>query len=64
MRLRGEKHPMAKLTDAQARRLKTLWEDGCTSPELSARYGVSRQQVWRIARGKSRLQAAEQEAGT
>ena len=47
---RGEAHPMAKLTEAQAREIK---HSSLTALELSRQYGVSRDMVYYIKRGKN-----------
>lgn len=50
----GERNPYAKLTDAQAQEIREARATGLTCSAIAARYGVTYQQVWRIARGLSR----------
>ena len=46
--LRGEKHGMAKLTEAQVREIRRSDE---TNPVLARRLGLSREHTWRVRRG-------------
>jgi hypothetical protein len=45
---------MRKLTDSAVTRLRTLWTEGWSAPDLAAEFGVSRQHVGRIVREEQR----------
>lgn len=49
---KGDRHPMAKLNEAQARRIRVLSELGRSHPAIAEEFGVSRSQVQRIASGR------------
>lgn len=52
---KGERHPMAKLSDMQALALRKQHENGgFTLKALGLQYGISTQQAWRICSGTSR----------
>lgn len=57
---RGEAHSQAKLTDAQAREIRTRRANGESLAALSAAYNVSQSAISMIARGKSRKQVVTQ----
>lgn len=40
---KGERHPIAKLTDEKVRQMRTLHEQGQTFPQIAAQFGVTRQ---------------------
>lgn len=48
----GERHPMAKLTEADVREIRRLHADGVGLPDLMARFGVTRMTCWRAATGR------------
>jgi hypothetical protein len=50
---RGEQQGSAKLTNAEASRLRQLYYQGVPSPVLAAEFGLHRTVVWRIATGRS-----------
>jgi len=50
--VRGEKHPSAKLTDAQVREIKARLDAGENQTPLSREFGVSAALVSKIRRGK------------
>lgn len=53
-RRRGEKHPLAKLSDAQVNEIREFYRLKLESQyELSRRYGIAQQQVSRIVRGEN-----------
>jgi hypothetical protein len=52
LRVVGERHGSAKLTENQVRQIRQLDEDGITQPELAAYFGVSRTQIRNIVRKK------------
>jgi hypothetical protein len=49
---RGELHPMAKLSEAQVRRIHKMREAGFTVRTIAEEFAVSRSQVQRIVSGK------------
>lgn len=49
MYLRGEYHPMAKLSDADARAMR---QSGLSAGKAAARYGISKTQAHRILKGQ------------
>ena len=52
--LKGEQHGMAKLTDAQTEEIRAECPDGKARFEVAERYGISRNHLWRILRGRAR----------
>jgi len=50
---RGERNPQVKLTEAQAREIKSLKGNGEYHKDIAARYGISRRIVGRIIEGKA-----------
>lgn len=53
-KLHGEKHPQAKLTDAQAESLRRDFDAGEKRADLAAKYGISLTHVYRIGARSSR----------
>lgn len=49
---RGEGHPNAKLTQAEVQTIRELHATGTSQSELARTYGVTRQAVWRIVKGR------------
>lgn len=49
--LAGEDNHQAKVTDAQVLELRAAYSTGTRTPDLQARYGLSKSQVTRIVRG-------------
>ena len=58
---RGQRHPMAKLTESQAIEIIKACKAGTAYSELAKEYGVTKSQIQRIASGRSwpHLQALE-----
>lgn len=54
---KGELHPIAKLSDAQAASIFRLTEDGWSVKEIASLFGVSLSLIYRIKQGNRRLQA-------
>jgi hypothetical protein len=53
-RARGERHGSAKLTAAEVQAIRLAYQSGDVKPtELGRRYGMSRNMIWRIVKGKS-----------
>lgn len=50
----GERNPFSKVTSAQVDEIKAARATGETCAAIAARYGITYQQVWRIAKGLSR----------
>lgn len=50
---RGERCNLAKLPLEAIRSIRSLYLSGETSPNIALRYGISRQQVWRIVTRKN-----------
>lgn len=46
--LRGERVPTARLTEVDVRSIRTRRACGESFPEIAARYGVTKQAIWRI----------------
>ena len=54
--LRGERHPMAKISDAQAETILLRYQQGNISQRaLAAVYNVSQLAIWRIVKHKRRI---------
>lgn len=51
----GERNPFAKVTAEQVTEIRAARASGETCSAIAVRYGITYQQVWRIARGLSRL---------
>ena len=51
---RGERNPFAKVTSEQVVEIRAARSRGETCSAIALRYGITYQQVWRIARGLSR----------
>lgn len=49
----GERHPHAKLTDDDVRRIRELAGNGLTHRAIADMFGVAQAQIWRVVRGKS-----------
>jgi hypothetical protein len=54
VRVKGETHPLSKLTDAQAKEVRALRLGGASLGFVARLYGISVQQVCRIALNQSR----------
>lgn len=50
----GESHPAAKLTDHEVHLILELWSDGLPAAVIARKFEISRQHVYRIARGINR----------
>lgn len=48
----GEKHPMHKLTADNVRRIRFLHEGGVPSPDIAREFGITKEQVYNIIKGK------------
>ena len=55
--IRGERHPSAKITDAQVREIRRRRASGELQRVLAAEFGVSRKLISQIALGKKRASA-------
>jgi hypothetical protein len=53
---KGEKHPLAKITDKQASHIKRLFAEGVVRPRIAEKYGISVSMVYKIAAGKRHVQ--------
>ena len=51
--MQGSGNPRAVLTDDDVRRLRRLYQQGTTQPELAAKYGISRNHVSNIVTRKN-----------
>lgn len=51
-RVRGTRHPLARLTDRQVRSMRALWPR-VSQPWLAAKYGVDQATVWRVLHRKT-----------
>lgn len=49
----GERNPLARLTDSQAREIRELRANGWSHRDISALYGISQSAVHDIVKGKS-----------
>jgi uncharacterized protein YjiS (DUF1127 family) len=45
---KGERHPLARLTDDDVRRIRALADAGLTHPDIAVSFGMSRQQIYKI----------------
>ena len=52
-RLRGESHPMAKLTSEQVRQIRTLYSQGFSTNVIARNYKVSKWNVEEIVNNKT-----------
>jgi hypothetical protein len=50
---KGEKHANAKLTDAEAKQIRRLYEKGMTQTVLARKFGVSQKAISMIVRGET-----------
>lgn len=50
---KGEKHGMAVLSAAKVASIKNECRDGIARMDIARKYGISRNHLWRILRGKS-----------
>lgn len=50
---RGEKHPMARLSEIQIKEIRAKCPDGKARLAVAEEYGISRNHLWRILRGAS-----------
>lgn len=55
---RGERHPNAKITDADVALLRQLHSEGMRGIDLAVMFGIGKAQVSRIVNGKRRTEAA------
>jgi hypothetical protein len=56
-RLRGERNPSSKNSDAEVKAMREKFASGHTLTELVAEYGLSRNGVWQLVKGSTRLEA-------
>lgn len=50
----GERHPTARLSDAQCAEIRSLGASGMAFSEIAARFGITRRHAWAICRGLAR----------
>jgi hypothetical protein len=51
-RERGEKHPTAKISDADARAIRKMYRNGISRRAIGEKYGISYYTVWDITAGR------------
>ncbi len=49
----GAANPAAKLSDAEAREIRELWQWGASGTALARRFGLTYEMVWKIGKGKA-----------
>ena len=50
---RGEKHGLARLTDASVRSIRTMLGRGRSQTDIATEFGVARKTIYQIARGRT-----------
>lgn len=51
--MRGEKHPLVKLTESDVHEIRQMFRDGKKDREIAKVYGVTKQAINRIRHGKT-----------
>ena len=57
----GEKHPKAKLTEANVLEIRRRWAQGDRQVRMAAEYGVNQSQISRIVNGEHWSHLPEEE---